>query len=193
MEKGKSELIELLNSKASIKARQQRFDTMEEQVNIRKAQLNQRLLARKTEEADLDSVLAEYQKDLDSVNQKIKELKQAGLSMEEKSRDWKKKSIETTHTLEETLARYNKQQSKLESLKNIAERYDGYGNSIRKVMEQKEQNKGLLGVVSDLIQVEKKYEVAIETALGGNIQNIVTEDEETAKKMSGECDTEAEL
>ena len=42
MEKGKSELIELLNSKASIKARQQRFDTMEEQVNIRKAQLNQR-------------------------------------------------------------------------------------------------------------------------------------------------------
>lgn len=103
--------------------------------------------------------------------------------MEEKSRDWKKKSIETTHTLEETLARYNKQQSKLESLKNIAERYDGYGNSIRKVMEQKEQNKGLLGVVSDLIQVEKKYEVAIETALGGNIQNIVTEDEETAKKM----------
>lgn len=183
MEKGKSELIELLNSKASIKARQQRFDTMEEQVNIRKAQLNQRLLARKTEEADLDFVLAEYQKDLDSVNQKIKELKQAGLSMEEKNRDWKKKSIETTHTLEETLARYNKQQSKLESLKNIAERYDGYGNSIRKVMEQKEQNKGLLGVVSDLIQVEKKYEVAIETALGGNIQNIVTEDEETAKKM----------
>ena len=50
-------------------------------------------------------------------------------------------------------------------------------------MEQKEQNKGLLGVVSDLIQVEKKYEVAIETALGGNIQNIVTEDEATAKKM----------
>ena len=50
-------------------------------------------------------------------------------------------------------------------------------------MEQKEQNRGLLGVVSDLIQVEKKYETAIETALGGNIQNIVTEDEETAKKM----------
>ena len=50
-------------------------------------------------------------------------------------------------------------------------------------MEQKEQNRGLLGVVSDLIQVEKKYETAIETALGGNIQNIVTEDEATAKKM----------
>ena len=51
--------IELLNNKASIKAKQQRFDTMAEQVNIHKAQLNQRLLSRKSEEADLDSVLSE--------------------------------------------------------------------------------------------------------------------------------------
>ena len=49
-------------------------------------------------------------------------------------------------------------------------------------MEQKQSNKGILGVVSDLIQTEKRYEVAIETALAGNIQNIVTEDEETAKQ-----------
>ena len=68
-------------------------------------------------------------------------------------------------------------------MKNIAERYDGYGNSIRKIMEQKAGNPGILGVVSDLIQVDKKYETAIETALSGNIQNIVTEDEATAKKM----------
>ncbi len=33
--------------------------------------------------------------------------------------------------------------------------------------------------------MDKKYEIAIETALGGNIQNIVTEDEATAKKMIG--------
>ena len=183
MEKGKQELIELLNSKASVKARQQRFDTMEEQVNIRKAQLNQRLLAHKTAEADLESVLLQYSEELDEVNQKIQEQKQNGFSMEEKNREWKKKLSETGRQLEETTAKYHKQQSRLESLRNIAERYDGYGNSIRKVMEQKSKYKGLLGVVSDLIQVEKKYEVAIETALGGNIQNIVTEDEETAKEM----------
>lgn len=34
-------------------------------------------------------------------------------------------------------------------------------------MEQKAQEPGLLGVVADLIKVEKAYEVAIETALGG--------------------------
>ena len=68
-------------------------------------------------------------------------------------------------------------------MRNIAERYDGYGNSIRRVMEQKNTVSGIHGVVADLIRVEKKYETAIETALGGSIQNIVTEDETTAKQM----------
>ena len=183
IENGKNELIQLLNQKASIKARIQRNDTMVEQINIRRAQLNQRLLARKSEETDLESVLEEYQLKLDETNQEIAILREKSAKMENERREWKQKSIETTKTLEESLAKYHKNQSRLESLKNIAERYDGYGNSIRKVMEQKAANKGLLGVVSDLIQVDKKYEIAIETALGGNIQNIVTEDEETAKKM----------
>ena len=183
IESGKNALMGLLNQRASIKARQQRFDTMSEQMNIRKAQLTKRLLARKTEEADLDAVLSDYQKELERVNAVILEKKREAAAMEEKEREWKKKSAETREQLEREVAQYHKEQSRLDSLKNIAERYDGYGSSIRRVMEQRAKHPGLLGVVSDLIQVEKKYETAIETALGGNIQNIVTEDEETAKQM----------
>ncbi len=183
IESGKNALMGLLNQRASVKARQQRFDTMSEQMNIRKAQLTKRLLARKTEEADLDAVLSDYQKELERVNAVILEKKRDAAAMEEKEREWKKKSAETREQLEREVAQYHKEQSRLDSLKNIAERYDGYGSSIRRVMEQKAKHPGLLGVVSDLIQVEKKYETAIETALGGNIQNIVTEDEETAKQM----------
>lgn len=40
-----------------------------------------------------------------------------------------------------------------------------------------------MGVVADIIKVQKSYETAIETALGGSIQNIVTQDEHTAKRM----------
>ncbi len=52
-------------------------------------------------------------------------------------------------------------------------------------MEQREHHKGIIGVVADIIKVDKEYETAIETALGGSIQNIVTENEETAKTMIG--------
>ena len=50
-------------------------------------------------------------------------------------------------------------------------------------MEQKDKNPGILGVVADLIKVKSSYETAIETALGGSIQNIVTDKEEIAKRM----------
>ena len=183
IDKGKNELMELLSQNASIKARQQRCDTMAEQINIRKAQLTKRLLARKSEEADLETVLKDYEEELATVNAAIEGGKAKAAEMEESLREWKRKSAETSQKLEEDLAQFHKDESRLESLKNIAERYDGYGNSIRRVMEQKAKHPGLLGVVSDLIQVDKKYETAIETALGGNIQNIVTEDEETAKEM----------
>ena len=61
-----------------------------------------------------------------------------------------------------------KAHTKLESLRNLAERCDGYGNSIRRVMEvQWDRIHGIRGVVADIITTEKKYETAIETALGG--------------------------
>ncbi|MCM1106393.1 MAG: chromosome segregation protein SMC [Blautia sp.] len=183
LERGRRELLELLNNKAQTQSGQQRCDTMLEQMNIRKAELSKRLLDRKTQEADLVAALEEKEKELEEVNSRIEKLQDVERGLEEKEKEWRYKSHENSRLLEEEQADYLKQHSRLESLKNIAERYDGYGNSIRRVMEQKAKYPGILGVVSDLIQVEKKYETAIETALSGNIQNIVTEDEDTAKKM----------
>ncbi len=183
IEKGKNEIIELLNKKASMKASQQKFDTLLEQVQIRKAELNQRLLKRKGEEADLKVVLTEYEEAYGKEKARIKELTEKKAEMDRSIVDWEKKRREAQDKLQKDYEIYHKEESRLEALQNIAERYDGYGNSIRKVMEKKDDEPGILGVVADLIQVDKKYETAVETALGGNIQNIVTEDENTAKKM----------
>ncbi|MDE7436555.1 MAG: chromosome segregation protein SMC [Lachnospiraceae bacterium] len=183
VEDGKNEIIELLNSKASIKAQLQKFDTMAEQVNIRKAQLNQRLLKRKSEEADLDTVLHGYEEELGATERKIREFKQQEADLTAQIEEWKQKAAANRNTLEQEAAQYHKETSRLESLRNIAERYEGYGNSIRRVMEQKEKHEGIHGVVADLMKVDRKYETAVETALGGNIQNVVTADERTAKEM----------
>ncbi|OLA81050.1 MAG: hypothetical protein BHW44_11900 [Roseburia sp. 40_7] len=167
IENGKNELLELLNHKAAIQARGQKFDTMIEQVNIRKAQLNQRLLQRKSEESNLDVLLEEQKQALNEIVDAITQLKEEQDKLTAQQQSWKEKLAEVNRNLDEDTTKYHKAASRLESLRNIAEKYDGYGNS----------------VVSDLIKVEKKYETAIETALGGSIQNIVTEDEQTAKRM----------
>ena len=183
MENGKNELLQLLNQKARIQAEQQKFDTLIEQVNIRKAQLNQRFLKKKGDESSLDDQLREQEQILAEVQKEIEGFKQEEGQLSGKLKEWTEKLGQTNRMIEENTAKYHKTASRLESLKNIAERYDGYGISIRKIMEQKDKEPKLLGVVSDLIKVEKKYETAIETALGGSIQNIVTEDDETAKRM----------
>ena len=50
-------------------------------------------------------------------------------------------------------------------------------------MARKASVPGIRGVVADLISVPKEYELAIETALGGSIRNIVTDTQATARSM----------
>jgi chromosome segregation protein len=183
IEQGKNEIIELLNQKASTKADKQRYETMREQANIRRAQLNQRLLARKSEEDFIQLEIDQASAHLETITTEVGSLQKEEQQLEGQQRQWQEKQVQATGKLEQDTKSYHKEQSRLESMANIAERYDGYGNAIRRVMEWKEKEKGLLGVVADLIQVEKTYEIAIETALGGSLQNIVTNDDAVAKKM----------
>ncbi|QFJ55535.1 chromosome segregation protein SMC [Pseudobutyrivibrio xylanivorans] len=176
-------IMELLNNRASIKSKEQRLETMLEQTNIRKAKLTQRLLERKTREEDLDVAVALAEEDFKNAQSLLLELQDKDKEFSAKAVEWKEKSKKNFESLQAKKDEFARVQTRLESIKNIAERYEGYGNSTRKVMEQKGRIDGIEGVVSDLIHVEKKYEMAIETALGGNIQNIVTKDEACAKKL----------
>lgn len=94
-----------------------------------------------------------------------------------------RESQEISEELNKKKEKYHRIESNYETMRNMAERYDGYGFGIKKVMEQQARTRGIIGAVADIIKVEQKYETAIETALGGSIQNIVTDTQETAKKM----------
>ncbi len=183
IEKGKNEIIELLNNRGNMKSQEQKFDTMIEQINIQKAQITQRGLQRKSEEAGFAQELTRCEEELKTVQGQNADLQQEITGLEEKDREWQKKLSVTRSELEEATVSFHKKQSRLESLQNIAERYEGYGGSVRRVMEKKDEIPGIHGVVADLMKVEKRYETAVETALGGNIQNVVTEDEATAKEL----------
>ncbi len=183
IEKNKADIMELLNNRASTKAKIQKYDTMLEQIQVRKSQLNQRVLEAETQAEGEEALLSEYEEELKVVSGEIVALTEESSRYEEKIEHIQKLLSRQTEQFRIGQTAYHREESRLESLKNITERYDGYGNSIRRVMDRRDKEKGLLGVVADIIKVEKDYEVAVETALGGNIQNIVTADEDTAKRM----------
>lgn len=183
VEDGKNEIIEILNSRATTKGKAQRFDAMMEQLDIRKAEVSRRILRLKSEEAILESDREKAQKQYDAVTNVIQSTNAECVRLDEEIHQIQEKLKKQNSQMEIGQTAYHREASRLESLRNITERYDGYGNSIRRVMEQKSHEPGIRGVVADIIHVQKDYEVAIETALGGSIQNIVTDNEQTAKRM----------
>ena len=72
---------------------------------------------------------------------------------------------------------------RLSVLRELEKNMDGYQNSVRAVMRAAgaRRLRGVLGPVSTILKVEPGCEVAIETALGGALQNIVVENEAAAK------------
>ena len=64
---------------------------------------------------------------------------------------------------------------------------EGYSKAVKSLLIDCDKNdnlgKGVHGIIANLISVDKEYETAIEMTLGGMLQNIVTDNEEVAKKL----------
>ena len=183
IEDNKSEIMRLLNNRASTKAKIQYFDTTREQLVARKGELAELLKTTNEDGLKNNKDIEEENLKLKSITEKVQEENDAIREKEEEISLIQRELSTKQDALRSAQTEYHREESRLESLKNITERYDGYGNSIRRVMSLKDKEKGLIGVVADIIKVDKQYEIAVETALGGNIQNIVTDSEDTAKKM----------
>ena len=178
-------IIDALQERANIKSKGERLKTLKEQTDIRKAELTGKIVSAKTDEARNNDEISRLEEQFEGITAKIDEMNKLKAQNETAVADMKAKLVELDNRLRDLQVEYHKDKSTYEALSNITERYEGYGGSVKKVMEQKDTNPGIIGVVADIISAEKKYEIAIETALGGNIQNIVTDDENTAKKMIG--------
>lgn len=183
IEDAKSEIFDFLSNNSTVKSNMQRYDTILEQNNIKKVALTQRLVKNKSDEAILKHNIEESSILLNEMVAKMNKKNEETKLQSEKAKELEMTRSNLLAELDTTRQQYHREKSKLESLSNLTERYEGYGNSIRRIMEHKEEYQGVHGVVADIIKVNKEYEVAVETALGGSIQNIVTDNEQTAKRL----------
>ena len=75
----------------------------------------------------------------------------------------------------------------LEMYVNLKNRFDGYRDSVRRLQltaqKDPEIGKRIRGAIADIVRTEKQYEVAIETAIGGAMQNLVTATQDDARYL----------
>lgn len=180
---GKSKIIEIINEKAGLGAKRQHFETLYEQNKLRKSEIAARLIRFKSDEAEQQAQMNQLKAALSGLETELSEANVKVQEFEKKLNDSRTEQSELERQLNTTRQEYQGQKSRFETMQGLAERYEGYGSSVKAVMELRSTHKGIIGSVADLIETSKKYETAIETALGGAIQNVVTDTEETAKKL----------
>ena len=105
----------------------------------------------------------------------------SGLELKLKNR---KAALDEADTAEQRLGReLDAARQRLSVLRELEKNMDGYQNSVKAVMRAAgaRRRRGIIGPVSAILKVEPGCEVAVETALGAALQNIVVENEAAAK------------
>ena len=128
---------------------------------------------------DLDDTI-KYRRMLEENEKQLANVR-SGVELKLKGR---KAALDDADAAEQCLGReLDAARQRLSVLRELEKNMDGYQNSVKAVMRAAgaRRLRGIIGPVSAILKVEPGCEVAVETALGGALQNIVVENEAAAK------------
>lgn len=130
--------------------------------------------------------IEENQAEFEKIDHKISGISKSELKLKTKLNSIDKLLKEKTSKLQNNEIKavqakeiYQKANTRLETLKNIAQSYSNYYQGTREIL--KANLEGVVGPVAEKIEVPKEFNKAIETALGSQIQNVITVDDKSAQ------------
>lgn len=176
-------LAKLTDIKANLSAYIAKRDTMLE--NIKND--NEKLSALQAEQANLAEVVKTLSTEVERLNStkqsKDKSLNQISSQIESLAEQAESLS-ESIYAIKTGISNDTNRKN---ILANLQADFEGYQFAVKRLMQDSKSNSTLnnaiKGVVGNIISVDPKYSTAIEIALGGSIQNIVTKDENDAKTL----------
>jgi len=176
-------IVSALNRLSDAKSRQTRQQTMLSQMLNRSVEIDneaasfrdkQRLLEGQASQAQQQMHLAKAQLDTAIEHQQLRH--QEMLASQQAFGGQAQKVQQMANELQ-------RGQNRLQLLEEMARDYEGYNQAVKKALLFTKGNPQVHGVVAQLIKVPKDYETAIDMILGGTLQHIVTDNEETAKAV----------
>ena len=126
--------------------------------------------------------IAETDREMSEKKEKCRQIQEKADDLTARMEALSKTLTETNRELNEKKVSYQAKSSQKKMLEGMENDYAGYAGSVKTVLKAPELKRlNIYGTLSGLIDVDKEYIVAIETALGGAMQNIVVSEEEDAK------------
>ncbi len=154
-----------------------------EEVSERRNAITEDLTAAKERRQELHGQYLEYEKELNEAKETVTSCQNsaAGYALRQKSRTEKRDQLQ--EQVNQLGIQLQTSKSRLQMLREMERDYEGFSKAVRLVMQEaaKKTLGTIYGPVSSLIRTEDDYTVAVETALGGALQNVVVATEAEGK------------
>ena len=185
LERHKSDVMNALNRLSAVKNDQTRLKTMRAQMESRLEELSASEGDLKQQEQTLQSAVQQAESRLTEEQTLQKELATILVEKQDALGRSDAALIALRTQAEQLSATLQSTQSRQKLLSEMTREMEGYNNTVRRAMQYAKDRgmAGVRGVLAQLISVPREYETAIDMALGAAQQNIVTDNEETAKEL----------
>ncbi|KRL04690.1 chromosome segregation protein SMC [Liquorilactobacillus oeni] len=138
---------------------------------------------------EIKESIAELQSEKTVLKEKLVVQVQKTKQLEKKSKEAKQKIVQKDEQFAKQKQRWYKgleilqrAQVQYDSLKNISENYSGYFRGVKEILQSRSKLEGIIGAVTELLEVPPKLALAVEMSLGGQLQNVVVANEAAAKE-----------
>lgn len=179
-----AQLSQLSEKSADLKVTAVTSKTSLEELSQRETVLNQNKAEKERELADLKSIKNSYIEKKNELEKKSEQISNSIKGLEIKLSSRQKKRDELKQQADRLMLDTREKERRAKLLEDLERNLEGFSHSVKAIMNAYKHGRvgGIHGPVSRVIKVPDKYTVAVETALGAAMQNIVTETEEDAKR-----------
>ena len=185
LEQHKQLIIDDMNRSSMLQNDQTRLHTMKKQIQERLIEIQSSIDTINTDHIQLKADVEQYISNLNREKETYSKLEK-DLENKQKVLDENRiKLFAVQNSAEKKSSEMQSVQSRYHLLTEMSREMEGYNNSVRHAIQYSKDHHipGVYGALAYLIQVPQQYEIAIDMALGAAVQNIVTDNEETAKLL----------
>lgn len=185
LETQKAAVIDQMNRLSDVRNDKTRLNTMQAQMETRLTEIEESGGALQEQEAALREALTAVEKQLETENQHQQQCQEKLAQARQASDEADTAYANLRADVEKQSADMQAASSRHNVLTEMTRDMEGYNMAVRRAMTYAKQRglTGVKGVLAQLMTVPQAYETAIDMALGAAQQNIVTDTEETAKKL----------
>lgn len=179
----RNQQINLMQELTTVHNQQAFLKRSHEQRVSQQNQNSSELQDRQAQQARLSADQQSQQEELDRLNDQVNQLQAQVTNLDHQLTAITQQYQQAQRDWYAALGDVHSTKSRIKNYQAMSEEYAGYYQGVRTVLQNRQAFPGLVGPVSELFDVPAKLTTAIETVLGGQLQQLVVDQQRTGKQI----------